>query len=312
MTNIYTESKDIKESIKKHMDKTGRTITEIAAEIGVSRSALSQYLSGTYKSNPTNIENGLEEYLSKQEIGKADDIAGLKQKVNQDFFISEDAKNVIAICKSCQENKALGAIVGSSGFGKSKTLSEYARLDRVAYVECDDSMAARDLVEAIEMSVGLPIGYGSIWKRVKGIKEFFNVNRGYLLIIDEADKLITKYTQKKMEILRTIFDQSDVGMVVAGEPALESILKGYDARFANRIDFYVSLKGLSREEVKEYLAGLSFEEDAMEEMIIRATNYQTGCFRLLDRTLRNILRLMDGDTKITLDLINKASSMMLL
>ena len=68
--------------------------------------------------------------------------------------------------------------------------------------------------------------------------------------IDEADKLINKYTQKKMEILRGIFDQSNVGIVIAGEPRLETELKGNLARFANRMDFYYKLKGLSKGETR--------------------------------------------------------------
>ena len=52
-----------------------------------------------------------------------------------------------------------------------------------------------------------------------------------------------------MEILRGIFDQSNVGIVIAGEPRLETELKGNLARFANRMDFYYKLKGLSKNEV---------------------------------------------------------------
>ena len=80
---------------------------------------------------------------------------------------------------------------------------------------------------------------------MNGIREFFNANRGYLLIIDEADKLVSKYTQKKMEVLRGIFDQSDVGLVIAGEPKLEAAIKTYLTRMANRVDFYTQLGGLS-------------------------------------------------------------------
>ena len=99
----------------------------------------------------------------------------------------------------------LGIIVGKSGQGKTHALKKYAELPRVAYIECDDTMACRDLVEAIENGIGLPKGYGgTIWSRVNRIREFFNTNEGFLLIIDEADKLINKYTQKKMEILRGI------------------------------------------------------------------------------------------------------------
>ena len=103
----------------------------------------------------------------------------------------------------------------------------------MAYIECDDTMSSRDLVEAIERSIGLPNGYGTIWRRVNGIREFFNTNKGYLLIIDEADKLVSKYTQKKMEILRAVFDQSDVGLVIAGEPKLEAQIKTYLVRWTS-------------------------------------------------------------------------------
>ena len=129
-----------------------------------------------------------------------------------------------------------------------------------------------------------------------------------------SDKLINKYTQKKMEILRGIFDQSNVGIVIAGEPRLETELKGNLARFANRMDFYYKLKGLSKNEVVDYLEGYEVDEAAMGEMISRATNTQSGCFRLLDRTLNNVLRILKqkGETRITMKIVSEASNMMML
>lgn len=225
---------------------------------------------GKYASDPTELEKKVREFLEasggvdggqEQEGGKAG--AGiLKKKV--EFFESRDFVQTIGVCQACQEYMGLGIIVGKSGQGKTHALKKYAELPRVAYIECDDTMACRDLVEAIENGIGLPRGYGgTIWKRVNRIREFFNTNEGFLLIIDEADKLINKYTQKKMEILRGIFDQSDVGIVIAGEPRLETELKGNLARFANRMDFYYKLKGLSKNEVADYLEGYEVEEAAM-------------------------------------------------
>lgn len=237
----------------------------------------------------------------------------LKKKV--EFFESRDFVQTIGVCQACQEYMGLGIIVGKSGQGKTHALKKYAELPRVAYIECDDTMACRDLVEAIENGIGLPKGYGgTIWSRVNRIREFFNTNEGFLLIIDEADKLINKYTQKKMEILRGIFDQSDVGIVIAGEPRLETELKGNLARFANRMDFYYKLKGLSKNEVADYLEGYEVDEAAMGEMISRATNAQSGCFRLLDRTLNNVLRILKakGETRITMKIVSEASNMMML
>jgi hypothetical protein len=52
----------------------------------------------------------------------------------------------------------------------------------------------------------------------------------------------------------------------------------------------------------------------MAEFLSRARNPQTGCFRLLDRTLNNVIRILrdSGQTKVTTKVISQASSMMML
>ena len=68
------------------------------------------------------------------------------------------------------------------------------------------------------------------------------------MIVDEADKLIpTKYTIKKIELLRTIMDWPVVGMVLAGELSLEAHLAARMMNgFANRMDFAYRLHGLGK------------------------------------------------------------------
>lgn len=322
--NTYRAGKTLAEQMDGRLKDLKMTKAEAALRMNYSRAALSQYLNGRYASDPTEIEKKVMEFL--ESTGGTGQIGGLpaaegkktgavllKKKV--EFFESRDFVQAIGVCQACQEYMGLGIIVGKSGQGKTHALKKYAELPRVAYIECDDTMACRDLVEAIEIGIGLPKGYGgTIWSRVNRIREFFNTNEGFLLIIDEADKLINKYTQKKMEILRGIFDQSDVGIVIAGEPRLETELKGNLARFANRMDFYYKLKGLSKQEVADYLEGYDIDDAAMGEMVSRATNAQGGCFRLLDRTLNNVLRILKqkGETRMTLKVVSEASSMMML
>ncbi len=308
----YSRSESLAERVKKALEASGGTIASLAAELNYSRPTLSRYLSGKYDSNALDLELKLREWLARQPVEL--------EAQNQDkarrpkFFESRDAKAVLGVCQSCQEYIGLGIVVGRSGYGKTHTLKQYARLPRVAYIECDDTMSSRDLVEAIEKALGIPNGYGTIWKRVNGIREFCNVNKGYLIIIDEADKLVSKYTQKKMEILRGIYDQADVGIVIAGEPKLEIQIKNYLARMANRVDFYASLGGLKPAEVEAYLEGCQIAPDALAELIARACNKQTGCFRLLDRTMNNVGRILKetGGDRITLKTIEQASSMMML
>lgn len=316
---IYTsEVKGLAEKVNEFLSSNKMTKAELANQVSYSRTAISRYLSGKYDSDATELEERLEAYL-RSNTGEAEEdekvtIQPTKLERRKGFFETKDSSNVIGVCSSCQEDMGLGIVVGKSGFGKTYALKYYSKMPRVAYIECDDTMSSRDLVEAIEKALGIPQSYGTIWKRVNGIREFFNVNHGYLLIIDEADKLISKYTQKKMEILRGIFDQSDVGMVIAGEPRLEAQIKSYLTRFANRVDFYASLKGLQAKDVERYLEGYKIEQEALNELVSRACNNQTGCFRLLDRTLNNVFRIMNENAQETINLktIAQASNMMML
>jgi len=315
-TATYTSSKSLAEQINDQLASSSMSIASLANEIpGYSRTTISRYLAGKYEGDVSSVEGVLAEWLARR-TGTAVSVPERPGKTSQkpEFFESRDALKVLGVCQSCQEYIGLGIVVARSGYGKTYTLRQYAKLPRVAYVECDDTMSSRDLVEAIEKSLGIPTGYGTIWRRVNGIRDFFNTNKGYLLVIDEADKLVSKYTQKKMEILRAIFDQSDVGVVIAGEPKLEAAIKTYLARMANRVDFYISLKGLDPSEVEKYVSEFEVSPEAMVELKARACNMQTGCFRLLDRTLSNVKRILEerGENTVTLKMIEQASSLMML
>lgn len=339
------------EELKKYREEKDISIRCMAEEIGIGRTALSLYLSGSYNSNPMKIENKIIAYLKdieeeletdelenqqeienqmakiiNEDIEMIDKNIGNKEEqnkelepVDKEFFKSEDVKMMIGLLKACQDENLLGCITGQSGYGKTLTLRRYASLDKVIYIECDCMMNCTDLIYSIERGIGLPRGKGTNSRRADDIKEFFRNNDGYLMILDEADKLINRDTIAKLEVLRSIFDQSttdnfaqysNLGIVVVGESKLKKDIVNYDKRFANRISQYYELKGLTREEVITYLSGIDITKSAMEELIYRATNGFNGCFRTLNRTMRNIKSAF-GDTKITVDVITKSSSMML-
>lgn len=319
-TNTYIGMQMLSQQLKDYMKQNDISVAEVAREISTpdrpySRTTVSRYLSGKYDANASSVEEKLTDYLLAH-IGQVPMLPPAEQKTGSkpEFYESRDAKAVLGVCQSCQEYVDLGIVVGRSGYGKTHTLKQYAKLPRVAYIECDDTMSSRDLVEEIERSLGLPCGYGTIHRRVSGIRDFFNTNRGYVLIIDEADKLVSKHTQKKMELLRAIFDQAEVGLVIAGEPRLEVQIKTYLDRMANRLTFYAKLQGLTPSEVEGYLSDFQITPDAMVELKARACNMQTGCFRLLDRTLSNIRRILSerAQDTITVKTIEQASGMMML
>lgn len=309
--NTYKTEKTLAEQMNERLAEMKMTKAEAALKMNYSRAALSQYLNGKYASDPTELEKKVREFLAatggvaegqEPENSVPTGAGTLKKKV--EFFESRDFVQTIGVCQACQEYMGLGIIVGKSGQGKTHALKKYAELPRVAYIECDDTMACRDLVEAIENGIGLPKGYGgTIWSRVNRIREFFNTNEGFLLIIDEADKLINKYTQKKMEILRGIFDQSNVGIVIAGEPRLETELKGNLARFANRMDFYYKLKGLSKNEVVGHFVGCI---QGIISALTPLTNALSSLVSFVTNVVNMIVSLFKGDFSGALDFASAA------
>ncbi len=298
----------------KHMQDKKLSRQEIADRIGLSRSAVSQYLSGTY-SNPESVEEKLSAYLTDQGVTIEEGQSSFRP--GEMFYQSTDARRIMAVCSACQEYSKLGVIAGKSGYGKSHTLTQYALLPRVAYIECDDTMGQRDLVGALETALGMNTGSGTLFARTEEIKKHLQKNPGWLLIIDEADKLISASTQKKMEILRKFVkdkkSKADVGIVLAGEPQLIPLLQNYDDRLDGRGTCWYQLKGLAKKEAGEYLSRIPMDEAVRETLISRACETRRGCFRRLDQTLDNIVRLLreKGETRVTAEILDEASDMML-
>ena len=179
---VYTgEERTIADRVNDYLAATKGSIAGIARETNYSRPTISRYLSGKYDSDTTDLERKLAEFLREhgEELDASDSGEAPRKflKKRTDIFESRDMKKVIGVCSAAQEDIGLGIVVAKSGFGKTYALKYYAKMPRVAYVECDDTMSSRDLVEAIERALGIPSSYCTIWKMVKGILEFFKINK---------------------------------------------------------------------------------------------------------------------------------------
>lgn len=317
-----TTGKSLAQQVKEYMEATNTKISTLANEIpGYSRPTISRYLSGKYEGDVSTVERLLADWLAKRKSEVVEVPDRPKRGMQRPrFYESRDAKAVLGVCQSCQEYREMGIITGRSGYGKTYTLKEYSKLPRVAYIECDVTMSPRDLLKELERALGIPARNGTNHDRTNGIVDFLTINPGYLLIVDEADKLMSKYTYSKMEILRSIFDRcsgnsdcSTCGLVIAGEPKLRVQIDTHLEQYANRTIFETKLRGLSELEVEEYLSDYEIEPDALAELKARATNERTGCFRLLERTMRNVWRILEGNKAdvITSKVLKQASSMMM-
>lgn len=333
LSNCYVANGDFIDEVNERLALLDMSKQECAKKIKIHRTTVSRYLNRRLQNQDVSeLEKKLREFMEdtkeyvdeilQEKLERGKNVVRTKSVVAPqkptltkiENYESHDYVGVIGLCHECQMNIDRGIIIGESGFGKTHALKKYATLPRVIYIECNDTMNPKDIVRRIERKIGMPTSYGSIDERVERITDYFMVNSGYLLIVDEADKLISKYTIKKMELFRTISDSNSVGLVLAGEPILKPLIKKYDKRFTSRITYCYELKGLTYSEVEKYLINFEIDDKALEELALRALNKQTGCFRLLDRTLNNVIRILKqkNESRITIKILNEASNMMLL
>ena len=183
MTAVAMEQQSsVRQQVLAYLDRTHMSKTKLAEISGYSRPAISAYLNDKYDSDTTEIERRLLDCIGRAETAANGEAAPAAPAMlsSRGFYTSADAAAIIGVCARCQSDNALGIIVGRTGYGKTYTLKQYARQsDRCAYIECDDTMSSRDLVDAIERALGIPSGTGgTIWRHVNGIRDYFGANPG--------------------------------------------------------------------------------------------------------------------------------------
>lgn len=287
------------ENAKNYIEDNGLTIAAFAKTLGVRREYLSEYLNGKARNEDTEsaIESALEEFFE------------IDLKYDGGMLHTDDADGILYVCKLCQDSGGLGMITGKPGSGKTYTLRNYAKNPKVVYIECNDTMNTRDLVKKIRAAFSLPEKYGSINDAIEEICELCEDAPGFLLLIDEADKMLTKFTQKKMEIIRALYDNAQLSIVLAGEPQLEGNIKTYVGRMADRMDWTYRLHGISKDEAARYVSSLNLTDKAREEIISRAIGGKSGSFRRLNRIVRN-LKVTYPSEKINDEMVRNVAQMM--
>lgn len=253
--------------IKKYIESTKKTQAQVARELDVSPSALSGFLSGTYKA-PHTIISKIEELA---------DISVQKKVTPKepDYTETNISKSVINAIKYSHLQGKISVIYGDAGIGKT--------------------MAFRNYLENNALAVGITISptYSSITgvnekladqlgvrERVarKQTSEIVNKLKGSgrVVVIDEAQHL----TVRALNHLRCIADESGVGICFIGNDEVYSKLKGTGradfAQLFSRIGMrrQVLTSNISKQDVQSVFGGYVKDEEALELLYrICRTNY---------------------------------------
>lgn len=218
------------EALKRYRDETGKSQSTIAKELGLSSGAVSSFLSGNYKT-PHTIIPKIEALLSICETKVLAPRA-------PEFAMTGISKKVMDAIEYCHLQGKIGVIYGDAGIGKTMAIKEYVKNNPMSvFITISPAFATMSGVnDLLSEAVGVRERnsrriYIELVNRLKG--------SGRVIIIDEAQHL----TKKTLEHLRSISDESGVGICLVGNEEVYTRLKG-----SGKADFAQIFSRIARRE----------------------------------------------------------------
>lgn len=294
---------DIRQRLSAHMAESGASQNKVARALGISSSALSQWLSDTYKGDNTSVDARVADYLSAaaEEDGTA---ASLEE---QGIVETGCYKSASKFCTLVSKNRMMGMLIGDAGAGKTTALRDYARKHPASIlVEADPGYTPRVFFEELcsRLNISAPnTTHAKFTQAVDKLK-----NSGRLLMIDEAEWLPTE----TLEYVRRIHDKAGIGIVLCGLPRLERNVRGNREQFlqlSSRIQLVIRLKNLTQKDVEAYLES-RFEKYSKDCADVLVEFSGRNC-----RIMANICKLsaetmaFNGISELSREVLEKARSM---
>ena len=242
------------EAVRSAIEETiaaGMSQRAIAREIGVSGTALSQWLKGAYPGNADNLFTKLAAWLRNRRAAAATPHAG-----PAGIVATGTGRAIAAALLFAQDKASIAVVYGGAGLGKTTAAHVYAAANpNVWRVTATPSTAGlMATLEAVAAALGLrdianrPAAY------MREIVQRMTGTRG-LLVIDEAQHVSTP----ALEELRSLHDAAGIGLALLGNEAVYTKLTGgsRQATFAqlfSRIGYRLRLTEPRRDDTDAILA----------------------------------------------------------
>lgn len=213
-------AEDFLTRLRAFMEARDLTRTRVAKEAGVSPSALTQVLGGTYKGKTENVLKKLRSWLAEQ-IGRED--ASTRLPDDPAFFETRTATKIIDALRYAKFYSDLVVIYGGAGLGKTVTCEHFRNTNagvwRVAMSPTTATPGA--VLDIICQELGLTrVPHKAVQRQAYIVKKLAET-RG-LMIVDEAQHL----TIQGLETVRAIHDASGVGLALCGNETVYAQLTG--------------------------------------------------------------------------------------
>ncbi len=258
--------------------------TRIAREAGISASALSQWMSGTYAGDNPAVEAKIGRWLDLLQASRASASA---MPAAPDFVETPSAARILAALRYAQVAGDIAVIYGGAGMSKTTSIREFARRSPNVWhaTMTPASASVATCLEEIADAVGAAGVAGSAARLHRGICRRVT-NTGGLLAIDEAQHL----SVAALDQIRSIHDATGVGIALVGNEAVYARMTGgnraaYLDRLFSRIGKKVRLLRPTAEDVRALIACWGID-DAQCAPALHDIASRPGALRQLTKTLR--------------------------
>lgn len=276
----------------------------VAREIGISPSALNQWLKGIYPGDNETIEAKLVIWMAAHDERRQ---AGESMPVAPEWVETPTATRIVGALSYAQAAGDIAIVYGGAGLGKTTAIRHYQGISlNVWHVTMTPASAS--VVTALEeicAVLGLAeIGgaarlYRAIVRRVRG-------SRG-LLAIDEAQHLSTS----ALDQIRAIHDATEIGIALIGNQEVYARMTGgsraaYLDRLHSRIGKRLAIRCSSAEDIQALIAAWDIDDAPCRKTLIDVA-HRPGALRTLTKVLRlAAMYAMAERKRVTAEFVGRA------
>lgn len=208
------------ERVRAVLKAEGLSQSGASKQIGVSSSALSQWLSDSYRGDIEAVEAKVKTWLDARDERVA---AASVLPTKPSWFPSPTARKIVSTLQYAQMMGDLVVIYGGAGLGKTVTLEHYRASNPSVWIAtmAPDTKGVVSCLEEVAEAVGIREVPGGTRKIARLIRKRIDDTRG-LLVIDEAQHL----SLDALEELRSIQDATGVGLALVGNEIVYNRLTG--------------------------------------------------------------------------------------
>ena len=250
---------DLRSRLEIFSEDNNMSFTKIAKAMGVGASTLSEWRKGTYSGDNEAFSEKVSDFLDrhKRKIKRINFSVNTETK-KRVFHVLNTIKKYVSsnITEGIIESSKIGYIYGRAGLGKTHALQEWLKTygGRGVLITAENGISSVGLIKKIAKELKLDTT-GSSETLKDRIKDAIKLTET-IIIIDEGEHLKANV----IDIVRSIADQTGVGVVIAGTEVLKSKIlsrkKEYEYLYSRAV-VNISLKDLAIDDVsnivKEFL-----------------------------------------------------------